>query len=105
MEKGNDLSQVLMGIKPPAPAEYIREDILNFHGISKSELARRLKVSRRAANEIANGDRGISVFMARRLAALTKTSPEMWLRLQMMQDLSEPADDPELEDIKPLSLS
>lgn len=83
----DDLGLLIPNREPTHPGEYIEEDILAEHGLTQQELADRLGVSRRTVNELVNKRRGVSPDMALRLARLTGSSPEIWLRLQMVHDL------------------
>ena len=69
------------------PGEVLREEFLKPMNISQSELAKRIRVSFRAVNEIVNEKRNISPGMALRLSKYFKTSPEFWLNLQIGYDL------------------
>jgi addiction module HigA family antidote len=77
---------------PPHPGETIREDILPELGITLTEAARQLGISRVTLSRLAHGQSGISADMARRLEAWLggpKTGPsaESWLRMQADYDL------------------
>lgn len=78
---------------PPHPGETLREDVLPALGLSVSEAARQLGVSRVALSRVLHGHAGISVDLARRLEAWLRTpegsgpSAEVWLREQMGYDL------------------
>jgi len=77
---------------PPHPGESIREDILPALGITVTEAARQLGVSRVTLSRLINGQAGMSADMARRLEAWLggpKRGPsaESWLRLQADYDL------------------
>ena len=79
---------------PPHPGETIREDILLALGITVTEAARQLGVSRVTLSRLINGQAGISADMARRLEAWLggpKRGPsaESWLRMQADYDLWE----------------
>jgi len=79
---------------PPHPGETIREDILPALGITVTEAARQLGVSRVTLSRLINGQAGISADMARRLEAWLgrpKRGPsaESWLRMQADYDLWE----------------
>ena len=73
--------------KPPHPGEVLWELHLKETGISVSEAALRLGVSRQAMSAILNGRTGISADMALRLADALKTSAEMWTGMQSAYDL------------------
>ena len=75
---------------PPHPAEIIREDILPELGLSVTEAARQLGVSRVALSRVLNGKAAISAEMALRLHLwLGDNSPsaESWLHQQADYDL------------------
>ena len=75
---------------PPHPAEVIREDILPELGISVTEAAEQLGVSRATLSRLINGKSGISADMAIRLHAWLgkdSPSPESWLHQQANYDL------------------
>jgi addiction module HigA family antidote len=77
---------------PPHPGETIREDILPALGISVTEAARQLGVSRVTLSRVIHGQAGISADMARRLEVwlggpVHGPSAESWLRTQANYDL------------------
>ncbi len=73
--------------KPTHPGAILREDILPDLGISQTELARRLNVSRLTISELIHEKRALSADMAMRLAHLLNTTPESWLAMQQTLDL------------------
>lgn len=73
--------------RPTHPGEFIREDILEEFGLTQTELAQKLGVSRRTINQLVNEQRGVSADMALRLGRLTGTTAQLWLNLQMAIDL------------------
>jgi addiction module HigA family antidote len=72
---------------PPHPGEIIRELYLNPLGLSVTEAAKALGVSRKALSELLNGRAGISAEMALRLSLAFSTSVELWLNHQTQYDL------------------
>jgi antitoxin HigA-1 len=77
---------------PPHPGVTIREDILPALGLSVSEAAEQLGVSRVSFSRVINGKAAISPIMARRLEAWLNgpkrgPSAESWLRGQLAYDL------------------
>ncbi|TAL16786.1 addiction module antidote protein, HigA family [bacterium] len=72
---------------PPHPGEVIRELCLNPLGITVTEAAKSLGVSRKALSELLNGHAGISPEMAVRLSIAFDTTAESWLTQQMQYDL------------------
>ena len=72
---------------PPHPGEIIRELCLEPLGLSVTEAAEGLGVSRKTLSSILNGRAGISPEMAIRLSIAFDTSPESWLNQQSQYDL------------------
>ena len=75
---------------PPHPAETIREDILPSLGLTVTQAAQQLGVSRVALSRLLNGKSGISPEMAVRLhlwLGEDSPSPESWLAEQANYDL------------------
>jgi len=75
--------------KPTHPGELIREDLLPEIGLSQTQLARLMGVSRRTVFEIINERRRVSPDIAFRLAKVFNSTPEMWLNMQQAVDLWE----------------
>ena len=80
--------------KPTHPGAILREDMLPSLGMSQTELAKRLRVSRLSVSELLLEKRALSADMAVRIAILTNTTPESWLRMQEALDLWELERDP-----------
>lgn len=80
--------------KPTHPGELLREDVLPSLAMSQRELAERLGVSRLSVSELLLEKRAMSADMAYRVAKLTGTTPESWLRMQEAVDLWELARQP-----------
>ena len=72
---------------PLHPGEVIREICLEPLGLTVTETARGLGVSRKTLSELLNGHSGISPEMAIRLSRAFGGNPESWLRQQMQFDL------------------
>ncbi len=72
---------------PPHPGEVLADTILGADGLTVSEFARRLGVSRVALSRVVNGRAAISADMALRLAEALGGSPESWLHMQVAYDL------------------
>ena len=72
---------------PPHPGLIIREDVLPDLGLSVTEAANQLGVSRVALSRAINGRAAISADMAIRLAQWLGGSAETWLRAQAQYDL------------------
>ncbi len=69
------------------PGEIIREFFINPLGLSVTETAKALGVSRKDLSSIINGKSGISPDMAVRLSIAFDTSSEGWLNQQSQYDL------------------
>ena len=74
---------------PPHPGLTVRHDCLEPLGLTVTEGAKVLGVTRQALNNLVNGKAGISPEMAVRLSKAFGTTPETWLRLQMAYDLAQ----------------
>lgn len=77
---------------PPHPGETLKEDVLPALGLSVTEAARQLGITRTAFSRIINGKAAISPEMARRLELWLAQdnqgpSAESWLRGQLAYDL------------------
>ena len=76
---------------PPHPASILREDVLPALGLTVTEAARQLGVSRVALSRVLNERAGISVDLARRIEAWLGPenggNAETWLRMQIDYDL------------------
>lgn len=70
---------------PAHPGEVLREYLPE--GMSVTEAAQRLGVSRQAFSALLNGRAGVSAKMALRLAKALDTRPDFWLSMQMHFDL------------------
>jgi addiction module HigA family antidote len=74
---------------PPHPGRIVRQDCVEPLGLTITEAAKALGVTRQALNNLVNGKAGISPEMAVRLSKAFGGSPEMWLRLQVNFDLAQ----------------
>ena len=72
---------------PAHPGEVLRDTVLDAGGLSVSEFARKLHVSRVALSRVVNGRAAVSADMALRLAAALGGSAESWLQMQSSYDL------------------
>ena len=75
--------------KPTHPGELIREDLLPETGLSQTQLAQLMDVSRRTVSEIVNERRRVTSDIAFRLAKVFSSTPELWLNMQQAVDLWE----------------
>jgi addiction module HigA family antidote len=74
---------------PPHPGETVLHDCIDPLGLTITEAAQALAVSRIALSELVNGRRGISTEMAIRLSEAFGGSPESWLIQQVQYDLAQ----------------
>jgi addiction module HigA family antidote len=75
---------------PPHPGEIIRALCLEPLGLTVTEAAEALGVSRKTLSAILNGRAGVSPEMAVRLSIAFGTSSESWLNQQTQYDLWHP---------------
>lgn len=93
--------------RPTHPGELLREDILPASGLTQTELANLLGVSRRTINEICQERRGVSADIAHRLARIFNTTPDLWMNMQSAVDIWDAleANKEEYSRIKPLKVA
>jgi addiction module HigA family antidote len=72
---------------PPHPGELVKEFCLEPLGLSVTDAAAGLGVTRKTLSALLNGRAGISPEMAIRLSKAFGRTPEGWLALQMQYDL------------------
>jgi addiction module HigA family antidote len=72
---------------PPHPGEVLRDGVFRDTGITVTDFANRLGVTRVALSRVLNGRASISAEMAVRLAAALGGSAESWLTMQAHYDL------------------
>jgi addiction module HigA family antidote len=72
---------------PPHPGEIIKEAYIQPLGLTVTEAARALKVTRKTLSAVINGRAGISPTMAIRLSKAFNTTPQLWLNIQQSYDL------------------
>jgi addiction module HigA family antidote len=73
---------------PPHPGAVLQDTVLRADGgITVTEFAERLRVSRVALSRVVNGHAAISAELAIRLAAALGGSAESWLHMQVSYDL------------------
>ncbi len=73
---------------PPHPGAVLQDTVLRSDGgLSVTEFAKRLGVSRVALSRVVHGHAAISAELAIRLASALGGSAESWLRMQVSYDL------------------
>lgn len=73
---------------PSHPGEYVRHDCIDPLGLTITEAAKALGVTRQTLTSLVNGKSGVSPEMAIRLEKAFGSTAEMWLRLQAAYDLA-----------------
>jgi len=73
--------------RPTHPGAILREDTLPAIGLTQSEFAEALGVSRRTVGEILNERRRVTVDLANRIGLALGMLPDIWLRMQQAVDL------------------
>ena len=71
-----------------SPGEMLAEEFLKPLGLSQNRLAMSIHVPTTRIGEIVRGKRAITPDTALRLARFFNNSPEFWLNLQQMHDLT-----------------
>ena len=74
-------------IRPTHPGAMLREDFMPDYGLTVSNFAKAIGVSRQTVNELLREHRGLSPEMALRLSYLFGNTPEFWLNAQRAYDL------------------
>ncbi len=74
---------------PPHPGQSVRLDCLEPLGLSVTEGAKVLGVTRQALNNLVNGKNGISPEMAIRMHKAFGGGAEVWLGVQLDYDLAQ----------------
>ena len=74
-------------VSPTHPGEMLREDFLPDYGLTISNFAKALGVSRHTVDEVLRERRAVSPEMALRLSRLFGNTPEFWLNAQRAVDL------------------
>jgi addiction module HigA family antidote len=74
---------------PPHPGLSVRHDCIEPLGLTITEAAEILGVTRQTLNNLVNGKSGVSVDMAIRLGKAFGGDAETWLQLQMAYDLAQ----------------
>lgn len=74
---------------PPHPGGTIREDCIEAGGLTVTEAARLLGVTRPTLSRVINGRGGVSPEMAIRFEKIGWSNAEFWMRLQTNYDLAQ----------------
>lgn len=79
----------MMMKNPPHPGELLREDVIKELGLSVTESARRLGMSRVALSRVLHGSAAISSDLAIRLELAGVSTARAWLAMQTNYDLAQ----------------
>jgi addiction module HigA family antidote len=74
---------------PPHPGELLREDVIKELGLSITETASRLDMSRGALSRVLHGHAAISPDLALRLEMAGISTARAWLTMQVNYDLAQ----------------
>ncbi len=85
---------------PPHPGEIIREVCVEPLGLTVTDTAKALRVTRNTLSGLLNGRAGISPEMALRLSRVFGRTPEGWMRLQLQFDLWKAEQSLDISDLK-----
>lgn len=77
------------GIKPEHPGSILKTLYLDELGLSVTEFANKIGVTRVTLSRLINGRQGVTAEMAIRLSQALSTTPEIWMNLQRNFDLWE----------------
>ena len=72
---------------PPHPGEIIRDFCIDALGLTVTDAAEAMGITRKTLSALVNKRSGISPEMALRLSKVFGRSPESWLKLQVQYDL------------------
>lgn len=74
---------------PVHPGRVVRHDCIEPLGLTITQAAKVLGITRQALNNVVNCKSAISPEMAIRLSKAFGSSPETWLRMQVSYDLAQ----------------
>ncbi|ODT30677.1 MAG: addiction module antidote protein, HigA family [Hyphomicrobium sp. SCN 65-11] len=88
---------------PTHPGEVLRDDVLPVLGLSVTEAAKALSVTRQTLHRVLAGTTSVTPEMALRLGKFCGNGPRLWIRMQEAYDLwhAERAIAADLAKIKP----
>jgi addiction module HigA family antidote len=80
------MGEIKIGLRPPHPGEFLREEVLGPLGLSISKAARVLGIRRATLSDLLNGKSSLSPEMALRTEKAFGVSMETLLRMQAWFD-------------------
>ena len=78
-------------LPPVHPGEILRKDVLPEVGLSVTDTAKALGVSRQMLHDILAERKPLSAIMCLKISRLLGSTPEFWMRLQADYDLKKAA--------------
>lgn len=81
------MSGMIRKMKVIHPGTLLKTEVIEEKGLTTTEVARMLKVSRQAVSNIINEKASVSPEMALRISTVFGGTPDIWLRLQIKYDL------------------
>lgn len=72
---------------PPHPGEVLKDGVFSEGGVSVTDAAAALGVTRVSLSRVLNSKAGVSAEMAVRLGKWLGTGPETWINMQAQYDL------------------
>ena len=88
---------------PTHPGDTLREIVLPELGISQTELARRLGISRQTLIRLLKASQAVTPEMAVRLGKVVGSTPRFWLALQQQHDLWHAERNVDVAELEPVS--
>ena len=93
-----------MMYNPPHPGEIIRDFCIDSIGLTVTEAASALGVTRKTLSVLLNEHSGISPEMSLRLSRVFGRTPEGWLNLQLQYDLRQAKQSTDLKKLKRIKI-
>lgn len=84
-----------MMTNPPHPGELLRDDVINALGLTVTEAADRLGMSRVALSRVLNSRAAVSPDLAVRLEMAGVSTARAWLSMQVNYDLAQARQHPQ----------
>ena len=79
----------MMMMEPPHPGFSLRENCIESCGLTITDAAKALGVTRQTLTKVVNGRSGISPEMALRISKAFGGTAEIWLKMQLTYDLAQ----------------
>lgn len=91
-----------MPMKSPVHPGKILKDCIEELGLSITEAAKHLQISRQALSNVINCHNRITAEMALRVSTVIGSSPEFWLNMQLNYDLAEARKNTDVSHLSPI---